>query len=100
MMVHLLDGRYELFRHYYGRRRFDQGKIAPFGAVTGVLHTVLEMIEKGGYAPRRGDGPRHRVLPEPSLARLQDGVGSRARAPRAIPPAGRGPRRHGRRRLA
>ena len=50
MMVHLLDGTYELFRHYYGRRRFDQGqqgKGAPFGAVTGVLHTVLEMIEKG-----------------------------------------------------
>jgi 5'-3' exonuclease len=52
MMVHLLDGTYELFRHYYGRRRFDkgrlnQGKNAPFGAVTGVLHTVLEMIEKG-----------------------------------------------------
>jgi 5'-3' exonuclease len=52
MMVHFLDGTYELFRHYYGRRRFDQGrfdqdKSAPFGAVTGVLHTVLEMIEKG-----------------------------------------------------
>src|SRR5215210_7463227 len=48
MMVHFLDGTYELFRHYYGRRRFEQGKIAPFGAVTGVLHTVLEMIESGG----------------------------------------------------
>ncbi|MFY9824112.1 MAG: 5'-3' exonuclease H3TH domain-containing protein [Thermoanaerobaculia bacterium] len=47
MMVHLLDGTYELFRHYYGRRRFEKGKPAPFGAVTGVLHTVLEMIEKG-----------------------------------------------------
>jgi 5'-3' exonuclease len=47
MMVHLLDGTYELFRHYYGRRHIDQGKHVPFGAVTGVLHTVLEMIEKG-----------------------------------------------------
>jgi 5'-3' exonuclease len=47
MMVHLLDGTYELFRHYYGRRRFNQGKDEPLGAVTGVLHTVLEMIEKG-----------------------------------------------------
>jgi 5'-3' exonuclease len=46
-MIHLLDGTYELFRHYYGRRRLSQGKDAPFGAVTGVLHTVLEMIEKG-----------------------------------------------------
>src|SRR5215213_1174366 len=47
MIVHLLDGTYELFRHYYGRRHFSQGKNAPLGAVTGVLHTVLEMIEKG-----------------------------------------------------
>jgi 5'-3' exonuclease len=47
MMVHLLDGTYELFRHYYGRRRIDKGKDVPFGAVAGVLHTVLEMIEKG-----------------------------------------------------
>src|SRR5207253_3743318 len=47
MMVHFLDGTYELFRHYYGRRRFDKGKDEPFGAVVGVLHTVLEMIEKG-----------------------------------------------------
>jgi 5'-3' exonuclease len=47
MMVHFLDGTYELFRHYYGRRHFEKGKDAPFGAVTGVLHTVLEMIEKG-----------------------------------------------------
>jgi len=47
MMVHLLDGTYELFRHFHGRRRFTEGKDAPFGAVAGVLHTVLEMIEKG-----------------------------------------------------
>src|SRR5258707_14721769 len=47
MMVHFLDGTYELFRHYYGRRRFEKVKDAPFGAVTGVLHTALEMIEKG-----------------------------------------------------
>jgi len=50
MMIHLLDGTYELFRHYYGRRHIKSapGKTAPFGAVAGVLHTVLEMIEKGG----------------------------------------------------
>ena len=47
MIVHLLDGTYELFRHYYGRRRFQKGKDAPFGAAAGVLHTVLEMIEAG-----------------------------------------------------
>ncbi len=47
MIVHLLDGTYELFRHFYGQRRFNQGKDKPFGAVAGVLHTVLEMIETG-----------------------------------------------------
>jgi 5'-3' exonuclease len=47
MVVHLVDGTYELFRHFYGLRRFNKGQDKPFGAVTGVLHTVLQMIEKG-----------------------------------------------------
>ena len=47
MVVHLVDGTYELFRHFYGLRRFNKGKDAPLGAVAGVLHTVLQMIEKG-----------------------------------------------------
>jgi 5'-3' exonuclease len=47
MIVHLLDGTYELFRHFYGARRAHKGEDRPFGAVTGVLHTALEMIEKG-----------------------------------------------------
>jgi 5'-3' exonuclease len=47
MIVHVVDGTYELFRHFYGLRRFNQGKDRPFGAVIGVLHTVLQMIETG-----------------------------------------------------
>ncbi len=47
MIVHLLDGTYELFRHFYGLRRFTKGNDPPMGAVTRVLHTVLEMIEEG-----------------------------------------------------
>jgi 5'-3' exonuclease len=47
VIVHLVDGTYELFRHYYGRRRFEKGKPAPFGAVAGVLHMLLKMIEDG-----------------------------------------------------
>jgi 5'-3' exonuclease len=46
LVVHLIDGTYELFRHFYGQRRFNKGKDSPFGAVVGVLHTVLQMIEK------------------------------------------------------
>jgi hypothetical protein len=26
MIVHLVDGTYELFRHFYGLRRFNKGK--------------------------------------------------------------------------
>src|SRR5678816_813842 len=47
MIVHLIDGTYELFRHFYGLRRFNEGKDAPFGAVIGVLNGVLQMIEEG-----------------------------------------------------
>jgi len=47
VVVHLVDGTYELFRHFYGLRRFNKGKDKPLGAVAGVLHTALQMIEKG-----------------------------------------------------
>jgi len=47
MIVHLVDGTYELFRQFYGRRHATQGEDQPFGAVGGVLHSVLEMIEQG-----------------------------------------------------
>lgn len=46
MVVHLVDGTYELFRHFYGLRRFNKGNDKPYGAVAGVLHTVLALIEK------------------------------------------------------
>jgi len=47
MIVHLVDGTYELFRHFYGARRASKGEDAPMGAVAGVLHTVAQMIEGG-----------------------------------------------------
>jgi 5'-3' exonuclease len=47
MIVHLIDGTYELFRHFYGLRRFTKDKDRPFGAVAGVLNGVLQMIEEG-----------------------------------------------------
>ena len=47
MIVHAVDGTYELFRHFYGLRRFTKGKDRPHGAVVGVLQTVLQMIEQG-----------------------------------------------------
>jgi 5'-3' exonuclease len=47
MIVHLVDGTYELFRHFYGLRRVGEEVDRPYGAVIGVLNTVLQMIETG-----------------------------------------------------
>src|SRR6266705_111556 len=46
MIVHLVDGTYELFRHFYGLRRFHKTD-PPFGAIAGVLGTVVQMLEQG-----------------------------------------------------
>ena len=62
MVVHLVDGTYELFRHFYGQRRFNNGQDKPFGAVVGVLHTVLEMIEGGAAHVGGGHRSRNRVV--------------------------------------
>src|SRR4026207_168376 len=46
MIVHLVDGTYELFRHFYGIRRGV--KVDPqFGAALRVLRPVAKMIEDG-----------------------------------------------------
>jgi 5'-3' exonuclease len=47
VIVHLIDGTYELFRHFYGLRRFSKGADKPLGAVNGVLITVLQLFEEG-----------------------------------------------------
>src|SRR2546422_6745055 len=49
MIVHLIDGTYELFRHFYGIRRFQKTD-PPYGAVAGVLRTVAQLL---------GDGATH-----------------------------------------
>src|SRR6266699_4897949 len=46
MIVHLIDGTYELFRHFYGIRRFKKTD-PPYGAVAGVLRTAAQMLEDG-----------------------------------------------------
>ncbi|MDQ6831453.1 MAG: flap endonuclease [Gemmatimonadota bacterium] len=47
MIVHLLDGTYELFRQFYGQRRAHKGTDKPMAAVAGQLHSILAMIEQG-----------------------------------------------------
>jgi 5'-3' exonuclease len=46
MIVHLIDGTYELFRHFYGAKR-GSSQPAKFAAVSGVLRTVIQMLEGG-----------------------------------------------------
>ena len=48
MIVHLLDGTYELFRTFYGQRRAHKGKDKHLAAVGGLLHSILRMVEQGG----------------------------------------------------
>ena len=57
LSIHLIDGTYELFRQFYGRLRFEKADKKPLGAVAGVLHSILEMIEKG--ATHIGVGTDH-----------------------------------------
>src|SRR5437016_9948703 len=47
MIVHLIDGTYELFRNFYGARRGTNGVDTRFGGMRGVLHGVLQLFEKG-----------------------------------------------------
>ncbi len=46
MIVHLVDGTYELFRHFYGIRRGVKVD-PPMGAALGVIRTVTHMLETG-----------------------------------------------------
>src|SRR5256886_12839889 len=46
MIIHLIDGTYELFRQFYGLRRFHKTD-PPFGAVAGVLGMTVKMLEDG-----------------------------------------------------
>jgi 5'-3' exonuclease len=45
LIIDLIDGTYELFRHYHGLRRFRGDKQGPFEAAAAVLNGVLQLIE-------------------------------------------------------
>src|SRR5579864_685552 len=47
MDVHLIDGTYELFRHFFAVPSAKDASGQEIGAVRGVLTSVLSMIEKG-----------------------------------------------------
>jgi 5'-3' exonuclease len=47
MIIHLVDGTYELFRHFYGLRHAAMREERPFRAAVGVLVSMLQLIEQG-----------------------------------------------------
>ena len=47
MDVHLIDGTYELFRHFFAVPTATDTNDQEIGAVRGVLNSVLSMIEGG-----------------------------------------------------
>jgi len=47
MDVHLIDGTYELFRHYFAVPKVTDTNRQEIGAVRGVLNSVLSMLERG-----------------------------------------------------
>src|SRR5215470_7889076 len=47
MDVHLIDGTYELFRHFFAVPSSTDDKGQEIGAVRGVLGSVLSLIEQG-----------------------------------------------------
>jgi hypothetical protein len=99
MTVNLVDGTYELFRYFYGLRRFNKGVDRPYGAVVGVLQSVLQMIESGDRV--KGSASRDLMLGVATdhviesvrnrlWGGLQDRRRHRARVARAVPSARRG----------
>ena len=72
MVVHLLDGTYELFRHFYGRR----AAAATAGSAPQRRAPHRARDHGGGRDPhRRRDRPRDRVVPQRTLARYKTGAG-------------------------
>jgi 5'-3' exonuclease len=47
MQVHLVDGTYELFRHYFGAEPHTNGAGEEVGAVRSTLASVIQMVEEG-----------------------------------------------------
>ena len=76
--VHLIDGTYELFRHYYAlpsARDQDGREVA---AVRGVVGIGARDDQRRRDPRRRRDRSRDRVVPQPAVARLQDRRGHRS----------------------
>ena len=75
LVVHLIDGTYELFRHFYGLRRFNKGEDRPYGAVIGVLQHGAADDRNGRDPHRRRDRSRHRIVSQRLWPGYKTGAG-------------------------
>ena len=73
VVVHLVDGTYELFRHFYGRRARRHRPPAR-RRERRAAHRARDARE-GAHARRRRDRPRDRVVPQRAVARYKTGAG-------------------------
>ena len=95
MIVHLVDGTYELFRHFYGNPARHENGDRPLGAVAGVLRTVAQMLEGG--ATHIGVATDHVIesFRNELWPGYKTGEGIESALLVAVPSAGRSTRRNG-----
>ena len=100
MDVHLVDGTYELFRHFFAVPSAKDGNGQEIGAVRGVLTSVLSMIERG--ATHIGVATDHVVesFRNDLYRRIQDRRGRAAGVALAISDSRRSAGCHGSHRVA
>ena len=60
-VVHLIDGTYELYRHFYGQRSFNKGEDRPFAAVLG------KPADIGGYYKADTEKVKAVMRPSPTF---------------------------------
>jgi hypothetical protein len=65
LIVHLLDGTYELFRHFFALPSARDGEGREVAAVRGVIASVLGMIRAGCTHISVATDPLIEVVPEP-----------------------------------
>ena len=69
--MHLIDGTFELFRHFYGQRRFNKGKDKPSGAVVGAARLLNQYGPIENFPEYLLSGQREQAMLFKRLATLQ-----------------------------
>jgi hypothetical protein len=78
MQAHVVDGTYELFRHYHGAPPHENASGEEVGATRAVLGSLLGMLEGG--ATHVGVATDHVIVAQRRMSYLQE-LGRRASRP-------------------